>query len=146
VIARRLEGSRLGAYQTNPRYSLQRFIRRQNVAAGGSRELPSVMDLRLALRSVYVRPKSCGALGRSREPPAAARFGGIRDGTNLRGRRNTCQSGTPPGVRRSHVVTPNGFFEDEDDYKNRKGEQMLAFLTKGCLAAEGSGGWRTVFL
>jgi len=53
VIAQRLEGSRFGARQTNPRYSLQRFIRPQNVATGGSRELPSVM-FPPAFRFIYV--------------------------------------------------------------------------------------------
>jgi hypothetical protein len=43
MITHRLEGSRFGAYQKDPRYSSQRFIQPQNVATGGSRELPSVM-------------------------------------------------------------------------------------------------------
>ena len=42
--------------------------------------------------------------GRSREPPAAARFGQVRDGTNSRGRRNTGQSGSPPDAERLGAV------------------------------------------
>jgi len=56
VIAHRLEGSRFGAYQTNPRHSFQRFIRPQNVATGGSRELPSVMHLPQAFGSFTSGP------------------------------------------------------------------------------------------
>jgi hypothetical protein len=41
------------------------------------------------------------ARGNSGEPPVFARFGGIALRRNSRGRRDTCQSGSPPGVYRT---------------------------------------------
>jgi hypothetical protein len=70
VITQRLEGSRFGVYWINPRYCFQRFTRPQNVATGGSRELPNVMHLPLAFRSVYVRPIELRSAGSF---PGAAR-------------------------------------------------------------------------
>jgi len=85
-----LEGSRFGPYQTNPRYSFQRFRRSQNVATGGSRELPSVMHLSLAFRFVCVRPielRSAGSFpGAACWPHDSARFGWneYREGDEIR--------------------------------------------------------------
>ena len=83
---------------------------------GGSRELPSAMQL---YGPGVNEPKAAGkiiALGRSREPPALTGFGWIRVATKIRGATGCGQKRLPfsaLGTNKScRLTTP---FEDEDD-------------------------------
>ena len=70
-------GSRFGTYPAPSRYSYQRVIGPKNVAAGGSRELPSATQLYGPGVSESNPTSECIALGRSREPHVFMRFGRI---------------------------------------------------------------------
>jgi hypothetical protein len=62
-------------------YLFQCSIRPEDVATGGSREVPSATYLPMAFDSSAPRPQSCESMGRSREPPLFARFGRTSDET-----------------------------------------------------------------
>ena len=80
-----LEGSRFGTYTATSRYPYQRVIRPNNVAAGDSRELPSVMQHYEPGVSESKATSECIPLGRSREPPVFTHFDRIRVETKIAG-------------------------------------------------------------
>ena len=131
AITQRLEGSRFGAFQTNPRYSFRRLTRPQNIATGGSHELPSVMHLPPAFRFVYPRPI---------ELRPAASFPGaacchtnraIRDRTNVaRATRYAPKRLPSRRLAMRHGRNDNNDFEDEDD-DEYEDESLLWMLQTG---------------
>src|ERR1700757_3674891 len=98
VNGHRLEGSRFGAYRMTSQYSFERFIRPKNVATGGSRELPSAMHVPMASIRLYPDHRAANRW----DVPGSRLFSYVSAGPMMRrsreGWRDTCQSGSPPGV------------------------------------------------
>jgi hypothetical protein len=112
VNAHRLEGSRFGAYRITSRYSFERFIRPKNAATGGSRELPSAMYFPMASIRLYPDHRAANRW----DVPGRRLFSHVSAGPmmrrKLRGWRDTCQSGSPPGVG---VLTRARLNAEEDE-------------------------------
>ena len=101
-----LEGSRLSAFPVTPIFWACRDLGPENVKAGGSRELPIAWLLCTFAKVNLLCGGTTGlkiALGRSREPPVAARFGYTNDRNNEPGLRTQAkaarlQGGDPFGL------------------------------------------------
>jgi hypothetical protein len=98
----------------HPVNSVSTRIRPKRVKAGGSREQPSVMQL---YESGVDDSKATGkwiALDCFREPPAFVSFpAALALRQELRGRRATRKSGSPPGCGQSHTTRTRRTFREQ---------------------------------
>jgi hypothetical protein len=102
-VVETLEGSRLSARLVTTWFFVVSRGRPENVKAGGSHELPSVCLLSRARKETYLPNRAVVqkiALGYSREPPVATRFGCTNDRNNEAGSSHARQSGSLHGSDR----------------------------------------------